>query len=264
MLRAAFRSACAVWPQDRQTKRAWLSRDSAAVYPQAWHPCDLYAALTLPTRPGAFCPSRVTSTPQPFARMARFRPAFCRTFVPGASTVPLAERVMLRTRRSSTRIRSKRRADARKDWVEKLSTDLARRFDLIRVEDLRVRNMTRSAKGTVDAPGTNGRPKAGLNRAILDQGWGVLVTRLEQKAPGRVEQVNAAYTSQRCHACGYTAAEPRERQARFGCRSCGNSAHADLSAARNIAAGHAGTAPGGPAVAGPVNREPQHASLRVA
>ena len=157
-----------------------------------------------------------------------------------------------------------RRADARKDWVEKLSTDLARRFDLIRVEDLRVRNMTRSAKGTVDAPGTNVREKAGLNRAILDQGWGVLVTRLEQRAHGRVEQVNAAYTSQRCHACGYTAAESRESQARFGCRSCGHTAHADLNAARNIAAGHAGTARGGPAVAGPVNREPQHASLRVA
>src|SRR5450759_4727891 len=90
-----------------------------------------------------------------------------------------------------------RRADARKDWVQKLSTDLARRFDLIRVEDLRVRHMTRSAKGTVDAPGTNVRQKAGLNRAILDKGWGVLVTRLEQKAPGRVEKVNAAYTSQR-------------------------------------------------------------------
>src|SRR5664280_1534586 len=220
MLRAAFRSACAVWPQHRQTKRAWLSRDSAAVYPQAWHRCDVYAALTCSTRPGACCSSRVTSTPQPWSRMARFRPAFGRTFVPGASPgasmVPLAERVMWRTRRSSTRIRSRRRArsvdsfstqslrasarrvkarlarlharraDARKDWVEKLSTDLARRFDLIRVEDLRVRNMTRSAKGTVVAPGTNVRPKAGLNRAILDQGWGVLMTRLEQKAPGRV------------------------------------------------------------------------------
>src|SRR5664280_2110507 len=79
------------------------------------------------------------------------------------------------------------------------------------------------------------------------KGWGVLVTRLEQKAPGRVEQVNAAYTSQRCHACGYTAAESRESQARFGCRSCGHTAHADLHAARNIAAGHAGTARGGPA-----------------
>ena len=106
--------------------------------------------------------------------------------------------------------------------------------------------------------------KAGLNRAILDKGWGVLVTRLEQKAPGRVEKVNAAYTSQRCHACGYTAAESRESQARFVCRCCGHTAHADLNAARNIAAGHAGTARGGPAVAGPVNREPQHASLRVA
>jgi len=144
--------------------------------------------------------------------------------------------------------------------VGKLSTDLARRFALIRVEDLRVRNMTRSAKGTMDAPGdapgTNVRPKAGLNRAILDKGWGVLVARLEQKAPGRVEQVNAAYTSQRCHACGYTAAESRESQARFVCRCCGHTAHADLNAARNIAAGHAGTAWGGPAVAGPVNREP--------
>ena len=127
-----------------------------------------------------------------------------------------------------------------------------------------MRNMTRSAKGTVDAPGTNVRQKAGLNRAILAKGWGVLVTRLEQKAPGRVEQVNAAYTSQRCHACGYTAAESRESQARFVCRSCGHTAHADLNAARNIAAGHAGTARGGPAVAGSVNREPQHASLRVA
>src|SRR5664280_2720164 len=96
------------------------------------------------------------------------------------------------------------------------------------------------------------------------KGWGVLVTRLEQKAPGRVEQVNAAYTSQRCHACGYTAAESRESQARFGCRSCGHTAHADLNAARNIAAGHAGTARGGSALAGPVNREPQPASLRVA
>ena len=107
-------------------------------------------------------------------------------------------------------------------------------------------------------------------RRDLDQawrnfyGWGVLVTRLEQKAFGRVEQINAAYTSQRCHACGYTAAESRESQARFVCRSCGHTAHADLNAARNIAAGHAGTARGGPAVAGPVNREPQHASLRVA
>jgi len=154
-----------------------------------------------------------------------------------------------------------RRADTRKDWVEKLSTDLARRFDLIRVEDLRVRNMTRSARGTVEQPGTNVRQKAGLNRAILSKGWGQLVLRLEQKAPGRVEKINAAYSSQRCTACGHTAPENRESQAIFRRRACGRTAHADLNAARNIAAGHVVTARGGSALAGPMNRELQHASL---
>ena len=76
-----------------------------------------------------------------------------------------------------------READARKDWAEKLSTDLVRRFDVIRVEDLRVRDMTRSAKGTVAEPGRNVRAKAGLNREILVSGWGILVRRLEHKAP---------------------------------------------------------------------------------
>ncbi len=63
-----------------------------------------------------------------------------------------------------------READRRKDWVEKTSTDLARRFDLIRVEDLNIRGMTRSARGTVEAPGRQVRQKAGLNRGILGAG----------------------------------------------------------------------------------------------
>ena len=54
--------------------------------------------------------------------------------------------------------------------------------------------MTRSAKGIPEAPGRNVRQKAGLNRGILAKGWGQFVTRLEQKAAGRVEKVNAAYT----------------------------------------------------------------------
>src|SRR5215475_139893 len=87
--------------------------------------------------------------------------------------------------------------DARKDWVEKTSTDLARRFDLIRVEDLRIAAMTRSAKGTIAEPGSNVRQKAGLNREILASGWGLLAKRLEQKAAGRVEKVTPMYTSQR-------------------------------------------------------------------
>ncbi|MEV4531933.1 transposase [Streptosporangium sp. NPDC049304] len=63
-----------------------------------------------------------------------------------------------------------READRRKDWVEKTSTDLARRFDVIAVEDLKIINMTRSAKGTLEAPGRNVRQKAGLNRGVLAAG----------------------------------------------------------------------------------------------
>jgi len=152
-----------------------------------------------------------------------------------------------------------RETDARKDWCEKVSTDLARRFDVIRVEDLKVRNMTRTAKGTAEQPGRNVRQKAGLNREIMHSGWGLLVRRLEDKAPGRVEKVNPRMTSQRCSRCGHIASENRESQAVFRCTACDHSENADVNAAKNIAAGHAVNARGGDRVAGPANREPQAA-----
>lgn len=152
-------------------------------------------------------------------------------------------------------------ADSRKDWCEKTSTSLARRFDVIRVEDLSIRNMTRSAKGSSQRPGKNVRQKSGLNREILASGWGRLVRRLEDKAPGRVERVNPAYTSQQCSACAHVAAESRENQALFVCVTCKYACNADVNAARNIAAGHAVTAQGGYRIAGPMNCEPQ--SLRL-
>jgi len=117
--------------------------------------------------------------------------------------------------------------------------------------------MTRSAGGTREAPGKNVRQKAGLNRGILRSGWGLLVRRLEDKAPDRVEKVKAAFTSQRCSACGHIAAESRKSQALFACVACNFTLNADVNAARNIAAGHAVTARGGCRDAGPVNREPQ-------
>jgi transposase len=150
-----------------------------------------------------------------------------------------------------------RESDRRKDWAEKVSTDIARRFDLIRVEDLQIRNMTRSAKGTRENPGRNVRQKAGLNRGILRSGWGLLVRRLEQKAPGRVEKIKPHHTSQRCSACGHMNGKSRESQARFVCTACGFACNADVNAARNIAAGHAVTARGGDGITRPVNREPQ-------
>ena len=132
-----------------------------------------------------------------------------------------------RVKHAIARLRA-RETDRRKDWAEKTSTGIARRFDLIRVQDLKIGNMTRSATGTRDNPGRNVSQKAGLNRGILRSGWGLLVRRLQDKAPGRGEKV----------ACG------------FAC-------HADVNAAINIAAGHAVTARGGDGVARPVNREPQ-------
>jgi transposase len=148
-------------------------------------------------------------------------------------------------------------ADRRKDWCEKVSTDIARRFDVIRVENLKVENMTRSARGTVRAPGRNVQAKAALNQGIRRSGWGLLVRRLEEKASGRVERVPPAFTSQRCSACGHVAAESRENQALFRCAACGFMLNADVNAAKNIAAGHAVSARGGLGVARPVNREPQ-------
>ena len=160
-----------------------------------------------------------------------------------------------RVKRAIARLRA-REIDRRKDWAEKTSTGVARRFDLIRVEDLKIGNMTRLAKGTRENPGRNVRQKAGLNRGILRSGWGLLVRRLEDKAPGRVEKVSPALTSQRCSACGRVDRGSRESQAVFRCTACGFACHADVNAAINIAAGHAVTARGGDGAARPVNREP--------
>ena len=120
-----------------------------------------------------------------------------------------------------------------------------------------------SAKGTRENPGRNVRQKAGLNRGILGSGWGLLVRRLQDKAPGRVEKVRPAFTSQRCSACGQVDARSRESQPRFVCTACGFAWNADVNAAINIAAGHAVTARGGDGAARPVNREP-HLLLQTA
>ncbi|WP_428340126.1 RNA-guided endonuclease TnpB family protein [Mycobacterium sp.] len=154
-----------------------------------------------------------------------------------------------------------RETDRRRDWVEKITTDLARRFETIRVEDLDVRAMTRSARGTVDQPGNQVAQKRGLNRAISRQGWGRMVARLDHKAAGRLERVPAAYTSQRCSACGHVAPENRKSQAVFACVVCqAGPCNADVNAARTIAAGRAVPAQGDLAAGRSVNCEPQPSS----
>lgn len=159
-----------------------------------------------------------------------------------------------------------RAADRRKDFVEKTSTYLAQSFDLIAIENLSVKSMTASARGTVATPGTNVRQKAALNRLVLAAGWGGLANRLQDKAPGRVTKVRAAFTSLTCSVCGLVDANSRKSQAEFVCTGCGYTGHADVNAARNIldralerdpAAGRAVAACGGASLEEPVKREPQ-------
>ena len=165
-----------------------------------------------------------------------------------------------RTKRAIGGLRA-READRRRDWAEKTTTDLARRFDTIRVEDLKVRAMTRSARGTLEHPGTRVAQKRGLNREISRQGWGLLVARLKHKTAGRLEFVPAAFTSQRCSDCGHVAPENRKSQAVFQCVACGaGPCNADVNAARNIAAGRAVTARGDLGTSRSANREPQLSS----
>jgi len=184
--------------------------------------------------------------------------------VPSPRTRRLAQRLSRAGRGSNRRGRAKARlakamahdAARRKDWAEKTSTDIARRFDVIRVEDLPIRKMTRSARGTVDAPGRNIRQKAGLNREILRSGWGLFARRLEHKAPGRVEKINPAFTSQRCSACGHVDRESRKSQARFRCTACNFACNADVNAAINIAAAGRAVPVRGGSQLGLTNREP--------
>lgn len=129
------------------------------------------------------------------------------------------------------------RARRRKDAIEKATTRVARKHGVVAMEDLAVRNMTASARGTVSAPGKNVRQKAGLNRSILDVSFGAIRVRLGQKlaaSGGRLILVPAPYTSQRCNGCGHVAKGNRPDRDSFRCLACGHESDADLNAARNI------------------------------
>ena len=118
----------------------------------------------------------------------------------------------------------------------RVTTDLVRRFGLIAIEDLPIKNMTRSAAGTLENPGTGVAQKAGLNRSITEQTWGLIRTQLDYKAAwaGReLVVVDPKFTSQRCSDCGVVSAEHRQRK-RYDCAECGMTEDADINAARNI------------------------------
>ena len=134
-------------------------------------------------------------------------------------------------------------ANIRRDYLHKTSTAISKNHAMIVIEDLQIRNMSKSSKGTSEKHGKNVKAKSGLNKSILDQGWFEFRRQLEYKQTwrgGYVIAIPPQYTSQKCSCCGHVSRDNRMTQAKFECVVCGHSENADINAARNIlAAGHA-------------------------
>ena len=131
-----------------------------------------------------------------------------------------------------------RQANIRENEQHLGARDIASKARVVAIEDLRLKHMSASAAGTVEAPGKNVKQKSGLNRELLAQGlsaWAEKIERHVKRRGGEVVEVRAAYTSQRCPECGHTSADNRRSQARFTCTNCGFAANADIVGAVNVA-----------------------------
>ncbi|OLP06326.1 transposase [Rhodoferax antarcticus ANT.BR] len=133
-------------------------------------------------------------------------------------------------------------SNARRDYLHKTSTTISQNHAFVCIEDLRVRNMSKSAAGDTEKPGKNVRAKSGLNKAILDQGWFEFRRQLEYKLGwngGTLVAVPAHNTSRTCPCCGHNAKENRLTQSKFFCVDCGYEENADVVGAMNVLArGH--------------------------
>lgn len=130
-------------------------------------------------------------------------------------------------------------SNVRKDFLHKQTTRISKSHALVVVEELQIKNMSRSASGTVENPGKNVQAKSGLNKSILDQGWFEFRRQLEYKLRwrgGELRTVPAQFTSQRCSRCGEVDKASRKSQSKFECTSCGFKINADYNAAKNILA----------------------------
>lgn len=133
--------------------------------------------------------------------------------------------------------------NARRDYLHKCSTTISQNHAMVCIEDLQVRNMSKSAAGSIEKPGKQVRAKSGLNKSILDQGWFEFRRQLDYKLAwngGWLIAVPPRNTSRTCPCCGHVSAENRPTQARFECVDCGYKENADVVGAINILrAGHA-------------------------
>jgi len=130
-------------------------------------------------------------------------------------------------------------ANKRRDFLHKLSLQYAENQGIVVVEDLKIKNMTKSAKGTKEKLGKSVKAKAGLNRSITQQSWGLFFEFLEYKLKergGQLIKVDPKFTSQTCNSCGHVSKNNRKSQSKFVCESCGYSENADVVGAKNILA----------------------------
>ena len=128
-------------------------------------------------------------------------------------------------------------ANVRNDFLHKATAAISKNQAVVFVEDLQVSNMSKSAAGTIDAPGRNVRAKSGLNKAILDQGWYEFRRQLDYKLEwngGRLIAMPPQNTSRTCPVCGHVSADNRKTQAEFECVVCGFKGNADHIGAINV------------------------------
>jgi len=161
----------------------------------------------------------------------------------------------------------KRKSRMLRDLLHKESNYYAERYGVVVLEDLQIANMTKSAKGTKEEPGKNVKQKSGLNRSILERGWGMFETMLEYKLKergGKLILVPPHYTSQACSVCGHVSKENRKTRDVFLCVECGHTENADINAAKNIKNFNSRRSCGKAACGGPPVAEPKKQESRVA
>jgi len=144
-----------------------------------------------------------------------------------------ANRLKAKTKLSKKHLRIKNK---RNDFLHKISNTLSEN-QTIKVEDLKVKNMSKKAKGSIDNPNMRASAKSGLNRSILQQSWGKFFELIEYKLKrngGELIKVDPKHTSQKCSKCGHISKENRLKQEQFICKSCGNTLNADYNASINI------------------------------
>jgi putative transposase len=129
------------------------------------------------------------------------------------------KRIQKKLNRIHQKIKNKK-----EDFFHKVSKDLTDNFDRITIEDLKIKQMKESQS-------------KGLNRMISDVSWNSLINKLKYKSEMKnriVREINPAYSSQRCNACGHISPTNRKSQSDFHCENCHHTENADCNASKNI------------------------------